>query len=238
MSDIKTLNRRRLLLPEMEGAMARWYDRQRGTPAQIANYRRDAARLTAGLPRGARVLEVAPGPGYLSIEMARLERFAVSGLDISRTFVEVARDHARDARVSADFRHGDVAAMPFEARSFDFIVCQAAFKNFRRPVTALNEMHRVLRVDGMAVIDDMRRDASGADIDREVRQQALGAINRAIVKLILSNLRRRAYSRQQFEQLVAESEFRSGQLVLGGIGIEVRLSKAAQNEKGERHERN
>ena len=221
----KGINRRRLWLPEMEGAMARLYDRQRGTPSQIEAYRGQAAQLTAGIPDGARVLEVAPGPGYLAIEIARLGRFVVTGLDISQTFVEIAAEHARQAGVSVEFRHGDVAAMPFEPQSFDLSVCQAAFKNFRQPVTAIDEMFRVLQPGGTAVIQDLRKDASGADIAEEVRKQALGGLSGIITKRILSGLRRRAYTGAQFEQLVAESAFRAGVIRTNGIGIEVRLTK-------------
>jgi ubiquinone/menaquinone biosynthesis C-methylase UbiE len=222
------LNRRRLFLPEMEGTMARWYARQRGTDSQLAAYRRQAEDLTAGQPNGAQVLEVAPGPGYLAIEIARLGRVSVIGLDISRTFVDIAREHARNAGVAIDFQRGDVAAMPFESESFELIVCQAAFKNFRRPVSALNEMHRVLRMGGTAVIQDMRKEASRADIDAEVRQQKLGVVNRFVVKRILAGLRRRAYTRAQFERLVAQSAFGSAEMRAGGIGIEVRLTKTAR----------
>lgn len=93
-------SRRRLLLPEMEGIMARLYARQRGTPSQIAAYREQAAKLTDGLQNGARVLEVAPGPGYLAIEIARLGRFQVTGLDISLTMVDIASENATKAGVT------------------------------------------------------------------------------------------------------------------------------------------
>ncbi len=218
-------DRRRLLLPEMEGMTARWYARLRGTPSQIAVCREQAAQLTAGLPDGADVLEVAPGPGYLAIEMARLARFQVTGLDISRTMVEIARENATTAGAAVDFRHGDVTAMPFADESFDLIVCQAAFKNFRRPVSALDEMHRVLRPGGLAVIQDMRRDASAAEIDQEVKGQELGVLNGFITRRILARLRNRAYSTVQFERLVAESSFATGTTRTDGIGLEVRARK-------------
>ena len=47
--------------------------------------------LRQGLPEGGDVLEVAPGPGFLSVEMAKTGRLRVTGLDISKTFVEIAR---------------------------------------------------------------------------------------------------------------------------------------------------
>src|SRR5580700_11196317 len=84
----RTVARWRIKGPEMEGVVARWYARIRGTDSQIEAYRKEALRLTSGLPAGARVLEVAFGPGYLAIELARLGRSQVSGLDISHTFVK------------------------------------------------------------------------------------------------------------------------------------------------------
>ena len=119
--------------PEMEGPVARWYARVRGSKSQLEAYRKQALQLTGGLPAGASVLEVAPGPGYLAVEMARTGRVHVTGLDISRTFVQIASENARKAGVSVDFRQGDAARMPFEAESFDLVLCQAAFKNFTLP---------------------------------------------------------------------------------------------------------
>src|SRR5437879_11279215 len=86
--------------------VARWYSGLRGTESQVEAYRKQAAQLTAGLPEGVAILEVAPGPGYFTIELARLGRFRVTALDISRTFVEIATENARQHGVSVDFRHG------------------------------------------------------------------------------------------------------------------------------------
>ncbi|HET6310987.1 MAG TPA: class I SAM-dependent methyltransferase [Candidatus Nitrosotalea sp.] len=210
--------------PEMEGPIARWYAKLRRSGNQLEEYRKQAAQLTEGLPAGAKVLEVAPGPGYLAIEMARLG-FHVSALDISRTFVQIGNDTARQAGVSIDFRQGDAAVMPFEAESFDLIVCQAAFKNFMHPASALDEMHRVLRSAGTAVIQDMSSDASHADIEDEVRRMRLGWWSSFTTKATLEMLRRRAYSPTRFERLVAASPFRKCEIKTQGIGLEVRVTK-------------
>ena len=211
--------------PEMEGPIARWYARVRGSESQLDACRQQARQLTEGLPAGARVLEVAPGPGYLAIEMARLGKFHVTGLDISRTFVEIASENARQAGVTAEFRRGDVAEMPFEAESFDLVVCQAAFKNFTLPRSALAEMHRVLRPGGSAVIQDMSKDATHADIGREVDGMNLGWFSSFTTTATLERLKRRAYSPEQFRRLAAESPFRTCEITTGGIGLEVRLKK-------------
>jgi ubiquinone/menaquinone biosynthesis C-methylase UbiE len=214
------------LIPEMEGTSARWYARSRGTPEQIAAWRRSATELTEWLPDGAAVLEVAPGPGYLAIEIARLERFVVTGLDVSRTMVEIAGEAAARANVAVDFRHGDASAMPFAPDTFDLIVCQAAFKNFTRPLEALGEMHRVLRPGGIALIQDLSRDASPADIHREVSAMNLGRFNAFVTRVILDKmLRRRAYTNAQVEHLAAESPFGTCSIRADGIGFEMRLAK-------------
>src|SRR5918994_2808944 len=181
----------------MEGPIARWYASIRGTAPQLAAVRAQAAHLTADLPEAARILEVAPGPGYLAVEMARLG-FDVTGVDLSVTFVQLATDAARRAGVDVRFLRADAAELPLTDGSFDLVVCQAAFKNFGRPVAALDEMHRVLRPGGAAVIGDMNRDATAADIRREVDAMKLGAVNSALTRITLSGLRRRAYAADHF----------------------------------------
>ena len=209
----------------MEGVIARWYTGLRGSESQLEQYRQQAAELTADLPRGAAVLEVAPGPGYFAIEVARLGRFQVTGLDISRSFVQIAGENARRLGVEVDFREGDASSMPFVDRSFDLIVCQAAFKNFAQPGRALDEMHRVLREGGSAVVQDMNHEASGAAIADEVRRMRLPGVSSLMTRWTLTWLRRRAYTRQRMEALAAASAFGDSEIQTDGIGMEVRLRK-------------
>lgn len=208
----------------MEGGAARRYDRLRGSPAQLEQYRRRAGQLTAEIRPGADVLEVAPGPGYLALELARRGAH-VTGVDISRTMVEIATRHAAESGVQVDFQRGDVTSLPFADGSFDLVVCQAAFKNFLHPVQALNEMHRVLRPGGLAVIDDMRHEATLGDIRAEVRTMRVGVLSEVLTGLILWGLRRRAKSASEFFRLAEASAFGECAIRTQGIGLEVRLQK-------------
>jgi ubiquinone/menaquinone biosynthesis C-methylase UbiE len=208
----------------MEGFLARWYARSTGR--NVVHYREVAARIADGLIEGAHVLEVAPGPGYLAIELSQRGRFHVSGLDISKTFVQLAADNAAKAGVTIDFHHGDAASMPFDADSFDAIVCMAAFKNFTEPVRALNEMHRVLKVGGRAVIIDLRPDVSVADINAHVQKMGLGWVNSLMTKLIFKHmLRKRAYSREQLRDMASQTPFRTCEIREAALGLEVSLGK-------------
>ena len=89
----------------MEGILARWYARNTGKV--IDQYRKAAEDVAAELPSGSHVLEVAPGPGYFAIELAKLGSFHIIGLDISQSFVnrgEECDKCGRRCRVSAGQR--------------------------------------------------------------------------------------------------------------------------------------
>ncbi|MBO0871178.1 MAG: class I SAM-dependent methyltransferase, partial [Micromonosporaceae bacterium] len=178
----------------MEGFTARWYAKQRGSESELRRYREQAREVTRGLPDGAQILEIAPGPGHLSVELARLGRFHVTGVDLSHTFVQIATGYAREQNVEVSFRQGDAESLPFPDASFDLTVCQAAFKNFGKPVLALDEMYRVLRPGRTAIIHDMSHESTPADIQAEVEAMNISRLNGAVVRRTLGLLRLRAAS--------------------------------------------
>ena len=207
----------------MEGAIATWYARN---TAQDRNRFVDTARLVTERARpGSEILEVAPGPGFLAIELAK-RRYRMTTVDISATFVRMARENAAKAGVTLDVRQGNASQLPFADDSFDFVICTAAFKNFGDPIGALDEIHRVLRAGGEAAIIDLRKDATRTDIDAEVSKMGLSWWNALVTRWIFRFfLLRRAYTREQLERLARESHFQRCQLLLTGIGSELRLRK-------------
>jgi ubiquinone/menaquinone biosynthesis C-methylase UbiE len=206
----------------MEGFVAKWYARQ--TAHDADEFQRTARRIGAHLSNVSRVLEIAPGPGYLAIELVKFSGCRLTGLDISHSFVRIAGDNARKAGLHIDFEQGDAADLPFPADQFDFVVCRAAFKNFARPLVALNEMRRVLKLGGTALIIDLRKDFSKAAISDYVRGR--GTLNAIIIKWIFRTmLKKRAYTRESLAQLVSQSEFRHGDIRLDPIGFELWLRK-------------
>jgi ubiquinone/menaquinone biosynthesis C-methylase UbiE len=217
------LRRKPYLGIQMEGPIARWYAATTGRDQR--RFLEAAQRIAEQLPAASAVLEVAPGPGYLSLDLAR-RGYRMTGLDISHSFVRIASDNARRAGVHVDFQHGDVQRMPFAPRSFDYVVCMAAFKNFPDPVAALNEMHRVLEPGGRASIIDMRKDATDDEIEREVASMHLSAFNTWLTKLIFRHgLLRAAHTQATLEGFVARSNFGRGEVVTEGVGYELKLRK-------------
>jgi ubiquinone/menaquinone biosynthesis C-methylase UbiE len=208
----------------MEGAVARWYDSS--TRKDMERFRALAARLSTVLPQGGDMLEVAPGPGYLAIEMAKGAAYRVTGLDVSRTMVELGHGNADEAGVQVDFRQGNASAMPFADESFDLLACSAAFKNFSQPHRALEEMYRVLRPGGTALVLDLSKDVPMSEIRKYFRAIGLSTINRWMTLAAFRfMLLKRAYTRGQLERMLADIPFRSKQIRLVDIGVELWLQK-------------
>lgn len=207
----------------MEGFIARWY--AKNTKGNRKQYKNWAKTVVKNVNKGDYVLEVAPGPGYLSIELAKLGEYKVTGLDISKTFVEIAQTNALEAGANVEFKEGDASNMPFDNESFDFIICTAAFKNFTKPIKALNEMYRVLKHNGKALIIDLRRDASRGAINKEVENMGLNWINRVFTKLSLAFLRKNAYTKEEFQEMVSHTNFRKCDIPQDPLGFEIWLDK-------------
>jgi ubiquinone/menaquinone biosynthesis C-methylase UbiE len=183
----------------MEGSVARWYDRT--TRKDMPEIRRLAASIAAMMPPGGSVLEVAPGPGFLSIELAK-RGLQVRAVDISKTFIEIARKNAAAEGVTARFQLGNAAALPVDEASVDFVVCRAAFKNFTEPVKALAEMRRVLRPGGHAMLIDMRRDVSLPELRGYVNGLDVSRINRWFIMLSFRGmLIKRAYPIEEIRRM-------------------------------------
>lgn len=80
-----------------------------------------------GLTPGARLLDVGTGPGRHAVEFAR-RGVQVVGIDISSTFLALARERASEAGAPVSFFEMDALALPFEDE-FDVAIsiCEGAF---------------------------------------------------------------------------------------------------------------
>jgi len=107
-----------------------------------------------GLPKGGRILEVGCGRGVAIPVIARaLEPLVLIGLDIDARLLVEATRRARERRVAAAFRQGDVRALPFPTRSFDMVIDFGTCYHVRTPERALMEIRRVLKPGGLFVYE-------------------------------------------------------------------------------------
>ena len=206
---------------EIAGAKARYYNRMT-RDHRIDEIREQAREISKHLTDGDAVLEIAPGAGFLSIELSRLGTYAITGMDLSRDLVEISKRNAEEAGAQIDFRQGNVSRMPFPSDRFNFAVCVLAFKNFKQPVRALEEMHRVLKPGGTALIVDLNREASLKATRRVAENMGLRGISTWIAGAIQKS---GSYSRKEFESFIAQTRFRNFEIRDSDVGFSIYLNK-------------
>ncbi|MGD0097866.1 MAG: class I SAM-dependent methyltransferase [Terracidiphilus sp.] len=208
----------------IEGIAAKWY--ASSTAEMMQEYVDLAGRVSDQVPQGSAALEIAPGPGYFSIELAKRGSFKITGLDLSHTMVSLASKKAVEAGVKVDFKQGSASNMPFPAGSFDFLLCRAAFKNFAKPVEALKEMCRVLRPGGHGMLIGLKRNASAKEISQGIDGMKLSWLNRALTKLAFKTmLIKSAYTKGEFQQMLAQTEFSKIEINEDYMGFEIWMTK-------------
>jgi ubiquinone/menaquinone biosynthesis C-methylase UbiE len=104
----------------------------------------------AGVREGDRVLDVACGTGIVARVAADRAgpKGSVVGIDRNPAMLAVAKR----LRPDIEWREGDASGLPFLARSFDIVVCQAALMFFPDPRASLKEMARAVKDDGTVAI--------------------------------------------------------------------------------------
>ncbi|HEY7244797.1 MAG TPA: class I SAM-dependent methyltransferase [Xanthobacteraceae bacterium] len=116
-----------------------------------------AARFRTALGEAGKgqLLDVACGPGVVTAAVAR-DAASVVAFDATEEMLEKARARcAKAGLVNVAFQRGDAENLPFADAQFDGVVTRLAVHHFVHPQRALDEMFRVLRRGGTAVIVDV-----------------------------------------------------------------------------------
>lgn len=157
----------------------------------------DARSLNAlvqisGADAGSRVLDVACGPGFLTMAFAARCRHAV-GLDATEPFLAMARVEAEHRGLrNVEFQAGNAEELPYGDGAFDLVSCRAAFHHFARPGHVLAEMTRVTTAGGCLLIADMLTSDDPVEAEYHNRLERLCDPSHV-----------RALTSPQFEQLFA-----------------------------------
>ncbi|HTE45237.1 MAG TPA: methyltransferase domain-containing protein, partial [Gemmatimonadaceae bacterium] len=102
------------------------------------------------------VLEVASGSGGPALYLARKHGCRITGVDINEEGVNTARQAALAAKITdADFRSADADQhLPFDAETFDAVVCNDSMNHFHDRLGVLHEWHRVLKAGRRILFTD------------------------------------------------------------------------------------
>jgi ubiquinone/menaquinone biosynthesis C-methylase UbiE len=106
--------------------------------------------LAAGCRDGDRVLDVACGTGVIASRVNLVSRKLcyVTGIDINEGMLNVARGNSQ-----VEWHQGSATDLPFDAGSFDVVLCQQGLQYFPDRPVAMKEMARVLAPGGRIALN-------------------------------------------------------------------------------------
>lgn len=121
-------------------------------------WRKKAIALLAPL-KPQQILDVATGTGDFAIQALTLKPQKIVGVDISEGMLSVGKRKIRERKIDhiVELRSGDSENLPFAENRFDAVTVAFGVRNFEDLTQGLEEIYRVLRPGGMAVILEFSR---------------------------------------------------------------------------------
>lgn len=128
---------------------------------------------------GERVLEIGPGTGYYTLDIA--EWLAPDGrveiFDLQQKFLDHVSSRAAERGLQNVVpTQGDATALPYEDASIDAVVLTAVLGEIPDPVAALREIRRVLEPGGRLVVGELFGDphfTTRASLERQAVEAGL-----------------------------------------------------------------
>ncbi|HEX7049501.1 MAG TPA: class I SAM-dependent methyltransferase [Longimicrobiales bacterium] len=126
--------------------LRRYYQRRYAAPPGAMRDYRSYLDLIDAEP-GSRILDVGCGEGFF-LEEAIRGGLAAVGVEIVQPALRLARQRIGGGKLAA--AAGE--ALPFADASMDFVACLGSLEHFAQPAAGAQEVARVLRPDGQAMI--------------------------------------------------------------------------------------
>jgi ubiquinone/menaquinone biosynthesis C-methylase UbiE len=123
---------------------------------------------------GERVLEIGPGVGYYTLDMAEwVGDGKIEIFDLQQEFLDhVMRRAGERGLGNVVPTQGDATRLPYEDASMDAVVLTAVLGEIPEPVAALREIDRVLKPTGRLVVGELFGDPHFTTLNSLRRQSA------------------------------------------------------------------
>ena len=159
------------------------------------------------------LLDIGTGPGRLLLKLhQKSPQMQLVGIDSSPAMVTKAKENTTGVE-SIDIREGNASNIPFSDGHFDIVVSTASIHHWKEPTKGLNEIWRVLKRGGRALIYDLASDTPQsilADCRRE-----FGRFKTTL--FWLHSFEEPFYNRRNFEALAQSTLFRNCQARFVGL---------------------
>jgi ubiquinone/menaquinone biosynthesis C-methylase UbiE len=196
----------------------------RGSVFQV-HYERLARDIAVFRAEGA-LLDIGTGPSWLLLKLsASCPALGLVGVDVSPAMVAQAQKNIAGAGASGriEVRQGSAEQLPFPDGSFDVVVSTGSIHHWRDPVAGLDEVHRVVRPGGWALMYDIVK-----AMPTDVRQRAVQEFGKLRMGLLwLHSLEEPFFGQEELLSLARASRFGEGRT--GFVGVLCRLAMEKQH---------
>lgn len=165
---------------------------------------------------GETILDIGTGPGWLLVKLHQeCPGLRITGVDASSAMVAKARLNMEKAGLSdiIEIQKGNVNHMHFSDSSFDSVVSTGSIHHWKDPTAGLNEVYRVLKPGGHALVYDLVSDTPKSVL--KMTAQEFGRLKRML--LWLHGFEEPYYSRRDFKLLACPTLFREGMTRFAGV---------------------
>lgn len=103
------------------------------------------------LQKDSKVLELGPGPGYFSLEVARhVPAGKLVLADVQQEMLDMAKQRLDKCGIAnVEYKKANAASLPFDSETFDVVFLVAVLGEIPDKRQCLREIHRVLRPGGL-----------------------------------------------------------------------------------------
>ena len=209
------------------GLAASFYNSISSTTLFQYHYQLVASDIVSYCPDGC-LLDIGTGPGWLLLKLhQKAPGMRLVGLDASRAMVARARQNVADAGLAdvIEIRQGNVTHISFADNSFDAVVSTGSIHHWKDPTAGLNEVCRVLKPGGDALIYDLVSDTPKSIVVQTKRE--FGPLNTRL--FWLHSFEEPFYTRKNFEALARPTLFKGCQSHFVGLLYCVALKKEVRD---------
>jgi ubiquinone/menaquinone biosynthesis C-methylase UbiE len=115
-----------------------------------------------------RLLDVGTGSGLQLKVIHEMEpNIELFGLDISEAAIRVARANLEGIEV--DLRVGSIEDPPYDDDFFDVVTCNASMSYWKNPVSCFDEIYRILKPGGSAILFEPQKDIDMEQVVETIR---------------------------------------------------------------------
>jgi ubiquinone/menaquinone biosynthesis C-methylase UbiE len=162
-----------------------------------------------------KLLDIGTGPGWLLAAIqGSLPGLQLVGVDISPAMVDVAMENMRKAgyETAVCLKIAGADELPFPDNTFDVVVSTGSLHHWKDPIAALNEVYRVLKTNGYALIYDLVRKLPPSVAEAVKREY--GPFRTRM--LWLHSFEEPFYNPEDMEALIPDTSFQTVQLQFVG----------------------